>query len=89
MPVSARVGLWLIFAGGLSNLYDRLRYGYVIDFLELGFIRTGVQRGDVCIVAGCVLTFIAVLRMEGRGRSVADERCWRVEKTAGRGWTLT
>lgn len=66
MATSARAGLWLIFAGGLSNLYDRLRYGYVIDFLELGFIRFPVFNvADVCIVIGCALTFIAVLRAEG------------------------
>lgn len=66
MANAARVGLWLIFAGGLSNLYDRLRYGYVIDFLEFGFARFPVFNvADVCIVLGCALTFIAVLRAEG------------------------
>ena len=56
----------LILAGGLSNLYDRLRYGYVIDFLEFGFVRFPVFNvADVCVVVGCALTFIAVLRAEG------------------------
>ena len=48
MANSARAGLWLIFAGGLSNLYDRLRYGYVIDFLELGFIRFRCSTWPTC-----------------------------------------
>lgn len=59
-------GLWLVFAGGLSNLYDRLRFGYVIDFLELAFIRFPVFNvADVCVVVGCVLAFVALLRSEG------------------------
>ena len=42
------------------------RYGYVIDFLELDFVRFPVFNvADVCIVIGCALTFIAVLRAEG------------------------
>ena len=63
MPVSARVGLWLIFAGGLSNLYDRLRYGYVIDFLELGFIRFPVFNvADIGVTCGFVLALVGAYR---------------------------
>ena len=66
MANAGRAGLWLILAGGLSNLYDRLRYGYVIDFLEFGFVRFPVFNvADVSVVVGCALTFIAVLRAEG------------------------
>ena len=66
MANAGRAGLWLILAGGLSNLYDRLRYGYVIDFLEFGFVRFPVFNvADVCVVVGCALTFIALLRAEG------------------------
>ncbi len=59
-------GLWLVLAGGVSNLYDRLRFGYVIDFLEFEFMRFPVfNLADVCVVVGCALTFIALLRSEG------------------------
>jgi signal peptidase II len=39
-PVNQRllqVGLSLILAGALGNLYDRVNYGYVIDFIEVYF----------------------------------------------------
>ena len=39
-PVTQRIlqlALSLILAGALGNLYDRIRYGYVIDFLEVYF----------------------------------------------------
>src|SRR5215813_10183309 len=32
-----QVALALILGGALGNLYDRLAYGYVVDFLELYF----------------------------------------------------
>ncbi len=71
MPGLARAGLWLVFAGGLSNLYDRLRYGYVIDFLEFDFIRFPVFNvADICVVAGCALAFIALLRADGGKKHV-------------------
>ncbi len=67
MPKYARAGLWLVLAGGLSNLYDRLRYGHVIDFLEFDFVRFPVFNvADVAIVLGCGLCFWAVLRSERR-----------------------
>jgi signal peptidase II len=39
-PISQRllhVSLSLILAGALGNLYDRLHYGFVIDFIDLYF----------------------------------------------------
>lgn len=68
MPRLARAGLWLVVAGGLSNLFDRLLYGHVIDFLEFDFVRFAVFNvADVCIVLGCAMAFVALLRAEGRG----------------------
>src|SRR6202167_325150 len=32
------LGLALILAGAIGNAYDRLRYGYVIDFLEVHIV---------------------------------------------------
>lgn len=67
MPKAARAGLWLVLAGGLSNLYDRLRYGFVIDFLEFDFVRFPVfNMADVSILAGCALCVLAVTRADRR-----------------------
>ncbi|MDD3345207.1 MAG: signal peptidase II [Candidatus Omnitrophica bacterium] len=36
-PFLFRISLALILAGAIGNLIDRLRFGYVIDFLDLRF----------------------------------------------------
>jgi signal peptidase II len=53
------IGLSLAFAGGLSNLADRIIRGSVTDFLNIGFgsLRTGIFNvADIAIALGvCVL----------------------------------
>jgi signal peptidase II len=51
-------GLWLLFAGGLSNLIDRIIHGRVVDFLNVGIgpLRTGIFNvADMAITFGIVL----------------------------------
>jgi len=54
-------GLSLIVAGAVSNLIDRLRYGAVIDYLDVPFF-TVFNFADVMISGGVVLLLLAVLR---------------------------
>jgi signal peptidase II len=60
-PLSG-VGLGLIWAGGLSNLADRLLAGHVVDFvmLKAGPLHTGVFNvADVAITTGVLLVLFA------------------------------
>lgn len=41
-PPIARAALWVLLGGGLGNLYDRVAYGYVVDFIEPTFVRFAV-----------------------------------------------
>jgi signal peptidase II len=55
---AARLGLVLVAAGALSNLIDRVAYGSVVDFANVGFgaLRTGIFNvADVAIMAGVAL----------------------------------
>ncbi len=62
-----RTGLTLIVAGGLGNLYDRLRFGYVIDFIELLFVRFALFNvADIAVVAGAICLAIGILKSGGK-----------------------
>lgn len=48
-----------MYAGGLGNMIDRIRLGYVIDMIEVEFIRFPVFNvADCFITCGCVLLII-------------------------------
>ena len=58
------VALALILGGALGNLYDRLRFGYVIDFLEVhihGYHWPDFNVADSAIVCGACLLLIEML----------------------------
>ena len=49
-------------AGALGNLIERLRFGYVIDYINLNFINFPVFNAfDIMICSGVLLYFIFVL----------------------------
>ena len=57
MPFSAfeRWCIVAIYAGGLGNMIDRIRLGYVVDMIEVEFIRFPVFNvADCFITCGCV-----------------------------------
>ena len=74
-PKAVRAGLWLMAGGGLGNLYDRLVYGSVIDFIDPIFVRFAVfNPADAFICVGAALAFVALLRDERRrARDAAEE----------------
>lgn len=62
-----RTGLWMIVGGGLGNLYDRIFYGFVVDFIRLDFIDFPLfNPADVFVCVGAALTALAVLTQEGK-----------------------
>lgn len=61
------ISLAFIIGGGLSNVYDRLVYGQVTDFMNMGLggLRTGVFNfADVSIMIGLGLMIPSALRKE-------------------------
>ena len=68
----ARVGVGLIICGGVGNIIDRFRYGYVIDFIDVGIqsYRWPVFNvADSCVSVGITLWLIAIL-LAGKNMSV-------------------
>ena len=65
-----------MWAGGFSNLVDRLAYGKVFDFFNLGFgaVRTGTSNlADVAIMAGIPLIAIGWWRTKQEQETEQDQ----------------
>lgn len=68
-----RIGLWLIVGGGLGNLYDRIVYGAVTDFIQLLFVRFAVFNvADIAICTGAFLAALALYTDEKRKESAHE-----------------
>ena len=47
---------FLVISGGLGNIIDRVRLGYVVDMFDFQFINYPVFNiADCCIVCGCIM----------------------------------
>jgi len=60
--LAEKIGASLVLGGGLSNLYDRMKRGYVVDYFSIQFkkLKTVVMNlGDVCIFLGSGLLLIS------------------------------
>ncbi len=51
----------LLAGGALGNLYDRVRYGFVVDFIDCKFWSV-FNVADICITIGAALAFIYFAR---------------------------
>ena len=63
--IEAPFELWClaaIFGGGIGNLVDRIRLGYVVDMFEVEFMNFAVFNvADIFITCGAVALFVYVL----------------------------
>lgn len=49
----------VVYAGGLGNIIDRIRLGYVVDMTEVEFINFPVfNLADCCITCGCIALIV-------------------------------
>jgi signal peptidase II len=65
------IGLGLVLGGALGNILDRVRFGYVVDFLDLHFgtIRPFLvfNVADAAITIGVLLLLVRALLMRDKG----------------------
>ncbi len=62
-----------IYGGGLGNMIDRLRLGYVVDMIEVDFIRFPVFNvADCFICCGCILLLVHLV--------LFNKEFWKDEK---------
>jgi signal peptidase II len=62
-PPRYRLGLGLLLGGALGNLVDRIRFGAVVDFVDVPWWPT-FNLADLAIVAGVALVVWQVLHAE-------------------------
>lgn len=61
-----------IYGGGLGNVIDRVFLGYVVDMIEVDFIRFAVFNvADIFITCGCIALIVSLL---------FNKEFWRDEK---------
>lgn len=61
------VALGLILGGAIGNLYDRVRFSYVVDFLAVNIHRyhwPDFNVADSCIVTGACLLLLEIFRAQ-------------------------
>ena len=54
----------MIIGGGLSNLYDRMKRGYVVDYFSIrwkGLKKVVFNLGDICVFLGAAILLAAEL----------------------------
>ncbi|MBR5367065.1 MAG: signal peptidase II [Clostridia bacterium] len=71
-----QVAAGLVVGGGIANMIDRVRLGYVVDFIDCRFVDFYVFNvADSCVTVGCAIYFVVVL--------VEEIRAYRKKKAAG------
>lgn len=68
------IALALIFGGALGNLYDRIRYHHVVDFLQVIIYRyhwPDFNVADSCIVIGACLLLLEIFRPDPHNHPIA------------------
>ncbi|MBQ2546729.1 MAG: signal peptidase II [Clostridia bacterium] len=71
-----QVAAGLIAGGGIANMIDRVRLGYVVDFIDCRFVDFYVFNiADSCVTVGCAIYFVAVI--------VEEIRAYRKKKADG------
>lgn len=72
----ARVGLLCILGGALGNILDRVRLGYVVDFVDVFYGNAhwpAFNLADACISVGVGLLLLDSLRQNDSTRATSSE----------------
>ena len=62
--LAEKLGTSLILGGGFSNVYDRVRRGYVVDYFSIQYKKLKkvvFNLGDICIFLGAFILLISEL----------------------------
>ncbi len=55
----------MVISGGIGNLIDRIRAGYVVDYLDVKLFNFAIFNfADICVVLGAIIMLLFVLFIE-------------------------
>ena len=62
-----------VYAGGLGNVIDRVRLGYVVDMIEVDFMNFAVFNvADIFVTCGCIALAVSLIFL--------NKKFWKEEK---------
>lgn len=65
--------IMLFVAGGIGNLIDRIRFGYVVDMFEVKLFHFAIFNvADICVTCAFVLIFVYILFIEPKAEKVKN-----------------
>lgn len=67
-PLIYRISIGLILAGAVGNMIDRIRFGYVTDFVAVGRFPV-FNVADSCVTIGVILMLLSLLIQEQREKA--------------------
>ena len=72
-----QIGICFLIGGGIGNIYDRIVYGSVTDFLHMDFVlfKTGIfNMADVSIMTGIGLLLLQTLLAKKEEKQLSDSQ---------------
>ena len=69
----SRLGVWLMITGLVSNLFDRIIFGHVIDFIDFKFWPV-FNGADILICLGALLLIIQLYKDERKEKKMSKEK---------------
>jgi len=76
----AAAGLALVLGGALGNLYDRIAYGFVVDYFDFSFFPAVFNVADSAITVGAVLMALGMKekKIENRGSRIDGQGAGKI-----------
>lgn len=66
--------LALLIAGGIGNIIDRIRLGYVIDMIEIKLFRFAIFNvADICVTVAVFLIVVYMIFIDGKKEAAAGK----------------
>lgn len=75
LSTTAVTGICFVIGGGIGNIYDRIVYGSVTDFLHMdfGIFRTGIfNMADVSVMIGTLLVLVELYFQPEANKETSD-----------------